>query len=110
MNREEWGEMLGDKMTVQDDLRWTLFQAERSITRMMKEDSAASVDHEIIELNLARVRDAKIALAALWRYLYGDVVVVGLGLDGFVGLVGPSAGRRQWAAERTNAEKTRHGS
>ncbi len=72
MYRQEWGEIVGDTGTIEADLRWTLFQAERSIIRMMEHDSTADVDHEILERNLARVRDAKTALAAVWAWYRGD--------------------------------------
>ena len=67
MDRHEWGEIVGDKGTVVDDLRWTLFQAERSNTTMDREISVDKPkDWEVFDMNVTRIRQAQKALATLW--------------------------------------------
>ncbi len=64
MDRREWGEIVGDdKVTLESDLRWTLFQAERSVETMKREQK---YDNDIYRINQRRVRDCHKALAALW--------------------------------------------
>ncbi len=63
MDRHEWGEIVGDKGMIVDDLRWTMFQAERSIETMLREERN---DKEVFAINQRRLRDVKVALAALW--------------------------------------------
>ncbi len=86
MDRHEWGEMLGDSGTVEDDLRWTLFQAERCVADIERDLISAREDngnvaninrgtkvtnfdrskHPTLNSLLGRVFDAQHALAALW--------------------------------------------
>ncbi len=86
MDRREWGEMLGDEITVEADLRWLLFQAERSIATMDREREETEeaddfkapagvtlhrvepprTDGELYRINQRRVRHARVALAHLW--------------------------------------------
>ncbi len=64
MDRQEWGEIVGDDgATVESDLRWALFQAERSTQTMRSE---ARYDNEVYRINQRRIRDCHVALAALW--------------------------------------------
>ena len=64
MDRNEWAEIVGDKGEVTDDLRWTLFQAERAITSMRGEDR--TFDPKLNEAFHRKAWAARIALAALW--------------------------------------------
>ena len=68
MDRHEWGVMLGDKGTVEDDLRWTLFQSERCFAGLHEDDGVTKTckDPELANIFRDSVRDAKTALAALW--------------------------------------------
>ncbi len=64
MNRIDWGEIVGDGHEIVDDLRWELFQAERSIETMRRGEG--KTDAVLYDLNMRRVTDAKYTLAALW--------------------------------------------
>lgn len=80
MDRREWGEIVGDEGRVEDDLRWTLFQAERSVQTMKREKETFTsehpagrpIDREVLRTNEYRVVHAKIALTGLWNYFYDD--------------------------------------
>ncbi len=67
MDRQEWGEMLGDDTTIEADLRWTLFQAERCVQTMRQEAlDEKHIDTQVSQINLRRIYWCKIALAAFW--------------------------------------------
>lgn len=69
MDRKEWGTMQGDAGGIEDDLRWSLFQDERSIASQAwvnASDDDKLFDQEVHHHTLRRVCDARIALAALW--------------------------------------------
>ncbi len=64
MDRHEWAEIVGDKGTVADDLRWSLFHAERCVTSLVRDESA---DYELEKCFVQQAHDARIALAAIWK-------------------------------------------
>lgn len=74
MDRHKWGETFGDWGEVGDDLRWTLFQAERSIQTMRHQEAEEDrpPDTPVLEHNQRRVRDSHTALAALWQRQEAD--------------------------------------
>ncbi len=80
MDRDEWGEIVGDRGMIQDDLRWALFQAERSVRTTERDeehydghpDNKVHRDNEVYRINQRRVRDAKVALSGLWTFFYAD--------------------------------------
>ena len=74
MDRHEWGETFGDYEQVGDDLRWTLFQAERNIQTMLRQEAEEDrpPDDEILQHNQRRVRDSHTALAAIWQRQEAD--------------------------------------
>ena len=68
MDRVEWGGIVGDHGEIEDDLRWSLFGAERCVTAIDR-DKEEGVNHVGMDVERAfkrQVRDAKVALAALW--------------------------------------------
>jgi|TARA_Y100000310_G_C20586328_1_gene765583 hypothetical protein len=69
MDQREWNEIVGGGMTVEDDLLWQMFQARRSIERYRfdRETGEGSYDHELVAINKVRIKDAKVALVALWK-------------------------------------------
>ena len=79
MDRQEWGEIVGDEGDVEDDLRWTLFSAERCILGMLEDfeerqergpgvgTGRAKMDTKVFEAFKRQRIDAKYALAALWQ-------------------------------------------
>lgn len=80
MDRHEWGEIVGDRGMIQDDLLWALFQAERSVQTMKREKenftpehpAGCPIDREVLRINEHRIIHAKVALAALWTYFFRD--------------------------------------
>ncbi len=69
MDRHEWGDIVGDGgLTIEDDLRWTLFQAERCVETLLREhkDEGRPLDSDLLHINKWRVHDCHVALAALW--------------------------------------------
>ena len=69
MDRREWGEIVGDKDSVEDDLRWELFQAERCMTSSDRDADSGErpKDRQLYHGWERAVRDLKCALAALWQ-------------------------------------------
>ncbi len=65
MNRNEWGNMVGDNADIVDDLRWRLFQAERAIARITA-DRVLRCEILPFKAYHEQARDARCALAALW--------------------------------------------
>ena len=80
MDRAEWGEIVGDRGMIQDDLLWALFQAERSVQTMKREEKVFTsenpagrpIDKKVLHINEHRIIHAKVALAALWTYFYAE--------------------------------------
>ncbi len=70
MDRQEWGDMLGDVGNIEDDLRWSLFQAERIVATLSDPDGEHR-DTDVLNHNRTRVYNARIALAALWSNMGG---------------------------------------
>ncbi len=68
MDRNEWGNMVGDNADVVDDLRWSLFKAERAITSIIadQERPGSIRDPKLLEAYHKQAWDARCALAALW--------------------------------------------
>ena len=76
MDRAEWGEIVGDQGEVMDDLRWSLFSAERCAQAMWDESEGSVPSSRLPVYNAFKrqVRDCRFALAALWARRYADEI------------------------------------